>query len=370
MGRKPTRWLNLPKGMRARPRGQKVFYYLDTGEKPRRELPLGSDYALAVAQWAKLTNKVAPETPAGTFPFILEKYWEEVFPHKSAGTQLTNEKEREWLLKFFGDPPAPLDKIEPKHMKDYLRWRVKATVAARKEENEQRKRDGKPPLACPENLGHVRANREKALFSHVWNHAREEGYTALPNPCFGIKGHKEDGRDVYVEDELLTRVMAKAVKPLQFAIRLYHLTGQRPGDGLRMSESHISNGLLHVRQGKTQAKLRIVIEGELKALLDDMKAYKAEVTPMSKVRTLSLMVNEKGQKYTVSMLRNDFDAAREKAGINKAEFQIRDLRAKAATEVDDADGTRAAQGLLGHTTETMTTDYIRHKVGKKVKPLR
>jgi integrase len=27
-----------------------------------------------------------------------------------------------------------------------------------------------------------------------------------------------------------------------------------------------------------------------------------------------------------------------------------------------------AQALLGHTTEAMTAKYIRHKVGKKVKP--
>lgn len=31
-------------------------------------------------------------------------------------------------------------------------------------------------------------------------------------------------------------------------------------------------------------------------------------------------------------------------------------------------GDEISQGLLGHTTETMTTKYIRHKVGKLVKP--
>lgn len=370
MGRKPTRWMNLPKGMRARPRGQKIFYYLDTGEKPRKEIPLGSDYVEAVQKWAKLTQSTAPQTPANTFPYLCQKYWEEVIPTKGLETQAGNEKERDWLLKFFGDPPAPLEKIEPSHIKAYLRWRVKATVEGRKEQNELRKAAGKAPLPCPPDLGHVRANREKALFSHIWNHAREEGYTKLPNPCVGIKGHREDGRDVFVEDEMLARVQAHAAKPLQFALRLYHLTGQRPGDGLRMSEGHISSGLLHVRQGKTQAKLRIVIEGELKTLLDEVKAYKTEVTPRSKVRTLSLLVNEKGQRYTASMMRNDFDQARAAAGIEKAAFQIRDLRAKAATEADDADGTKVAQGLLGHATEAMTADYIRHKVGKKVKPLR
>ena len=36
----------------------------------------------------------------------------------------------------------------------------------------------------------VRANREKALFSHLFNKAREWGYTAMQNPCQGVKGFK------------------------------------------------------------------------------------------------------------------------------------------------------------------------------------
>lgn len=68
------------------------------------------------------------------------------------------------------------------------------------------------------------------------------------------------------------------------------------------------------------------------------------------------------------MLRDRFDAEREAAGIPKAQFQFRDLRAIAATTVDEMAGT--AQALLGHTTEGMTAHYIRHKVGKKVAPIK
>jgi hypothetical protein len=41
-----------------------------------------------------------------------------------------------------------------------------------------------------------------------------------------------------------------------------------------------------------------------------------------------------------------------------------------ATETDEVAGTRAARPILGHTTEGMTAGYIRHKVGKKVRPIR
>ena len=51
MGRKATVNLNLPTGMRARKRKKKgeviIWYYYDTGGKPRKEIPLGNDYIIA-----------------------------------------------------------------------------------------------------------------------------------------------------------------------------------------------------------------------------------------------------------------------------------------------------------------------------------
>lgn len=75
-------------------------------------------------------------------------------------------------------------------------------------------------------------------------------------------------------------------------------------------------------------------------------------------------MNEAGQPLTKNMLRNRFDAARDAAGIPKAQFQFRDLRATAATTVDDDGRIRHAQAL-GHTKEDMTAQYIRHKVARK-----
>lgn len=115
-----------------------------------------------------------------------------------------------------------------------------------------------------------------------------------------------------------------------------------------------------------KAKLRMMIEGELEVLPTEIRAFKAGLNSTSP----ALLVNEIGKKPTTAVLRKRFDAARALAGITSGEFQFRDLRAKAATEADEDGGTRQAQGLLSHTTEAMTANYIRHKVGKKVKPLR
>jgi integrase len=127
-----------------------------------------------------------------------------------------------------------------------------------------------------------------------------------------------------------------------------------------------------VQQGKTKAKLRIVVEGALAELLDDIRAFKDEVYAKhpSLVRSNALLISERGEPLTYNMLRNSFDDAREQAGVDKALFQFRDLRAKAATDADEASGTRTAQVILGHTTEAMTAHYIRHKVGKKVRPVK
>jgi hypothetical protein len=76
-------------------------------------------------------------------------------------------------------------------------------------------------------------------------------------------------------------VLLEADQPLQFAMRLADIIGQRPADVLRTSETHIRGeipgGVLKVQQGKTGAKLRIVIEGDLATLLLEIREYKRAI---------------------------------------------------------------------------------------------
>jgi len=245
------------------------------------------------------------------------------------------------LLKFFDDPPAPLEAIEPQHVVQYLRQRGKTAP--------------------------VRANREKALLSAIWNFARSSGYTALANPCAGVKGHKESGRDQYIEDEMFALVYQHAEQPLRDALDLFYLTGQRIADTLKMDERDIRDNRLAVKQGKTNAKRRIEITGELKVVIDRIMARKDG----HKIRTSRLIVMDNGQPMTSSMLRGRFDAAREAAGVEKGDFQMRDLRAKAGTDKAESSGDiLQARDQLGHTTVVMTENYIRKRIGKKVTPTR
>lgn len=331
-----------PRLRKRKQRSGAIYYYYETGLESRKEVCLGSDYALAIMEYARLEKSRASSALAVkvlTFEYVASQYMAEVVPNKALSTQKDNARELKQLLLFFNDPPAPLESIQPQHVVQYLRYRSKTAK--------------------------VRANREKALLSSIWNFARECGYTALANPCAGIKGNKETGRDNYIEDDMFLAVYEKADQPLKDALDLFYLTAQRVADTLKMDERDIRNGQLFVQQNKTSAKRRIEIIGQLKEVVERIMARKARY----KVRSTRLVVMENGQPMTVSMLRGRFDAARLAAGIEKSEFQMRDLRAKAATDKEESTGSiRDARDQLGHTTVGMTEQYIRRRKGLKVLP--
>lgn len=47
------------------------------------------------------------------------------------------------------------------------------------------------------------------------------------SPCTGVKGNKESGRDVYVEDEPFAKAYEHADRPLRYAMAPAYLVGQR-----------------------------------------------------------------------------------------------------------------------------------------------
>lgn len=339
MGRKPTKNLHLPPRMRIKQTSSgKTYYYYDMGGKPRRWKALGGDFVEALRLYADLEQGDRTASTLVTFRHVAERYLVDVLPSKAVETRRTNLLQLGKLYSFFDSPPAPLDEIKPIHIRKYLDWRKASPVSA---------------------------NREIALFSHIFNKAREWGATDRPNPCAGVRKHREAGRDVYVGDQLYRRVWEKADIPLREAMDLAYLTGQRPADVLKMDERDVRDGVVTVKQNKTGARLRIEIVGELATLLDRIAARKIDHNP----RSTRLIVDEQGRPLGQSALRFRFDRTREAAGIAKAEFQFRDLRAKAGTDKESASDLRGAQSLLGHGSVAMTEHYVR-KRGTKTTPTR
>ena len=338
MGRRPSKPNAIPR-LRVRVRGKQSYYYYDHGGRPRKETPLGSDYALAVKRWAELehASQVPPQATI-TFRWVAMEYLRTVVPTKATRTQADNRREMVKLLEFFDDPPAPLEAIQPVNVRQYMTWRESAPV---------------------------RANREKALLSHIWNFARDRGYTALPNPCAGIKGYRERGRDTYIEDAQYAAIWRAADACLRDAMDLAYLTGQRPADVLRISETDIRDGAIHVQQGKTGTRLRITIAGELAAILDRIRERKRAYM----VHSTRLVVNECGRAIGTNALSRRWAKACAAAGVDGVQF--RDIRAKAGTDKADASGNiRDAQAQLGHGSVVMTEHYVRNRRGSKVTPTR
>lgn len=328
MGRRREKDLDLPP--RVRRKGNS--YYYDTGGKPRRWIPLGSDKAEMRRKWAEIEGS-EPDPTDKTFSIVATRYEREIMPRKAYRTQKGNAAELGRLLAAFGR--MPIDEIRPSDVRRYLDLR-----------GEKAK---------------TRANREKALLSHIFNMARSWGYTDAPNPCAGVKGHKEAGRDRYVTDDEFEAVYRAAHYTVQDAMDVALLTGQRPADILKITRADIEGGALHFRQNKTGHRLAVEIAGELAEVLARIANRPA------KVKGRYLIQDEDGQPLTYWMLRGRFDAAREAAGVN---FQFRDIRAKTATEASAAGGMDRAQRLLGHKNVTMTHAYVRARKGERVKPLR
>jgi integrase len=328
--------------MRARVRGKVTYYFYDQRPKKPAEIALGKVYAVAVKKWAELEANDHDMPSIITLRHVIERYQREVIPTKAERTQVDNGHEIAKLLEFFDDPPAALADIKPVMVGEYMDWRTDIGKTAK-----------------------TRANREKALLSHVWNKARSWGYTDAANPCKGVEGYTETGREVYIEDDVFAAVYDKADQPLKDAMDLAYLTGQRVADTRAFDEMHVRDGFIHVRQGKTNVKRRIAVVGELKNVLARIAKRKRGC----EVHHTRLIVDEDGRPLQKDQMRYRFDKAREKAGIAKIDFQFRDLRAKAGTDkAEDSGDIRQAQKQLGHASVTMTEKYVRNRRGDKSTP--
>ncbi|MGK3120483.1 tyrosine-type recombinase/integrase [Pseudomonas corrugata] len=340
---------DLPPRMLRRERKRKngyvwVSYYYDgrTADGKRKEIPLGNDLDEAKVEWARLDRKAVPK-PSHLMGSVFDRYESQVMPGLTKGTQDDYQKGLRQLRKSF--ELAPVDAMTPQVIAQY-----RDTRSAK-----------------------VRANREIALLSTIFTHAREWGLTDKANPCSRLRRNKEVPRDFYAGEIVWNAVYGEADQELKDAMDLAYLSGQRPGDVLKISKTDINNGFLRVGQDKTGKLLRIRLHGSrLGILLNELLDRKA----MAGITTSALITNKNGLRMSYAMLRNRWDEARERAAANAAangdtglaatirQFQFRDIRPKAASEIEDLTD---ASRLLGHSTEEMTKRVYR-RVGEIVKP--
>jgi integrase len=318
-----------------------AYYYRDL---LGHDIPLGKDLDKARLKWAELEAKEKP-LDLRTMKGIFDRYIRDVVPKKAPRTQKDNLAEIKQLRPMFDS--APIDSITP------------ATIAGYRDARSAK----------------VRANREIATLSHIFNIAREWGLTTKENPCQGVRKNKETPRDYYANDLVWDAVYMKAAQELKEAMDLAYLTGQRPADVLVMRKDDVVGGYLTVQQNKTHKKLRIqtTTAGESNSLGNLIAAIvERNVMHVSSY----LIINRSGKRMTATMLRKRWDAARKKAKLEAlekgdellakriGEFQFRDIRPKAALEISDVGD---ASLLLGHTKGDIT-ERVYRRIGAIAKP--
>ena len=323
------------------------YYYNSKGENgKRKEIPLGTDLDEAKAEWARLERVTVPNVQRLMGP-IFDRYEKEIIPGKAPRTQSDNMKELVNLRKAFED--APIDAITPQVVAQYRDARTAKT----------------------------RGNREIALLSHVFNIAREWGMTEKENPCSRVRRNKEKPRDYYAADDAWDAVYEQAVQELKDAMDLAYLTGQRPADSIKPTTADLTDEFMLVAQGKTSKKLRVRLRnGDTLTGLGVFIEGLLERRALAGIRNSVLITNPSGLRMSYAMLRNRWDEARVLAaraaddigdtGLAERirQFQFRDIRPKAASEIEDL---TAASRLLGHSKEQITRDVYR-RVGEVVNP--
>ena len=338
---------NLPPHMYRRTRQRKygkvwvAYYYRDAQGK---DIPLGSDLDQARIKWAQLEAKEKP-LDLLTMKGIFDRYIRDIIPKKAPRTQKDNLAEIKRLRELFDD--APIDSITPSSIAGY--------------------RDAR--------TAKVRANREIATLSHVFNMAREWGITTKENPCQGVRKNREKPRDYYANDVVWAAVYSKAPQELKDAMDLAYLTGQRPADVLMMRKDDVEGGYLLVQQNKTGKRLRIRVNSDGEA--NSLGKLLSQISERnSRLVTSYLIVSKTGRRMTATMLRKRWDEARESAkrkAISDADnplasriaaFQFRDIRPKAASEISDID---QASKLLGHSKDDIT-ERVYRRVGAIADP--
>lgn len=316
----------------------RVYYFYDMRHAGQKRIPLGTDYDEAIAKWDELHNN-KPRT-VGRVQEAANDWRAHVLPtYTNDDTKDDYSRQLKRIEDVFGG--MFWEEVELPHLRQYLKERKAKT----------------------------QANREMAVFSIVWNHARKVGMTKLPWPASGVKNWKneESAREFEVTDALFDAVYREADQMLRDCMDLSTATGMRltdcrtvllpQGDKLRLKAS---------KTGK-RADFDITLSEVLPQLVERRRAIQAS--------HLMLLSTSDGFPVTARALRTAYDRARELAAsrpenrlIAQAlrKMYLRDMRKRAAdlTETDDA-----AAELLQHSSKAVTR---KHYVSRatNLKPVR
>jgi len=288
-----------------------AYYYVDKNNKWHR---LGSNYIESILAYAERnsTNK-----PIITMGQLFDRYLAEIIPTKAPRTQEDNINSFKFLRLAFSDMmPA---EISPQDIYAYMDARE-----------------------AP-----VRANRDKALLSHVFKKAIRWGVIEN-NPCRDVESNPEKPRDRLVTQEEFWLVYDLCKNPtVKAAMKLAAITGLRQNKILSLHASHIKIDCIEIDSGKRGLKLSIERTEELNEALIEAKNIHT-------ISSLYVLHTKKGKPYSSSGFKSMWKRTRDYALKNglKESFTFHDLRAMAGSNTDNDD-------LLGHKNKSTFHRFYR-----------
>jgi integrase len=300
----------------------KYSYYIKT--KSNRSITLCKITASHVEVWIAYEKALAQERDKLLFKDLWGKFLGSMdFSDLAVRTQKDYLSAQKSILGVFGNTEP--DKIEPKHIRNYMDIRGERSE--------------------------VQANHEHACMSRVFSWGYERGLTK-GNPCVGVKKYPKHIRDQYITDEEYKAIYEEAAPALQVAMEIAYLCAMRIADVLKLTWDQVSEKGILAKQRKT-----VVIQ--LKQFTPRLKRafnHAKELYPNSRY----VVCNKFGSKYSYNGMNDRWRDARQKAGVKLGHIidgTFHDLKAKGISDYKGS--SRDKQIFSGHKTESQVLVYDR-----------
>lgn len=199
------------------------------------------------------------------------------------------------------------------------------------------------------------ANRKLTFLRLAFTNALTWGMAEV-NPTYGVGRLKEGKRERLITEEEFRKVQANAAPHIQTIMELAYLTGQRIMDVVGIKLADIDESGIYFRQQKTGKRILVRMTPQIRTALEAARSR------YTSIRGLTLFHQRNGKPYGYRGIRDAFERARVKAGVE--DYRPNDHRAMSLTSAEGQG--LDPQKLAGHSTRATTNRYLRDKSVKVV----
>lgn len=313
MGRNRKRDRNLPENMRLSHGAYFLTVYQGTKQ---RWLPLGRDFGDALNKYRSMVGYTPP----------------------------IGRTVEDLVARFETDE---LPKLKPSTARNYRVW----MPAIKKTWGSMDVKDIRQPHAAiflDQYPKKVTANRIVTLLTTMLKRAKRWGWIET-NYLEGLEKNREDRRTRRIEDAEWQALLSAADGQYPLLLRLARFTALRRSDVCALTWANVRGDRLVVVTEKTHAPISLAIQGDLAAVLAELKRG---ITPFP---TRPLFCVKGGGPLSSHMLGHHFDRIRAKAKLEGVNFH--DIRRTRITELTERYGLEFAQKVAAHANPATTQGY-------------